>query len=183
MPLNILVNILDRFSIILGKSIAWLPGLMVLLTCIVVIMRYLFDSGATATQEAVTYLHGMVFMLSIGYTLQQSGHVRVDILYQKFSPRLKALVNLLGTVIFLFPMAGFIFWSSLDYVSFSWQLKEASYQPGGLPWVYWLKTLIPLMAGLLLLQGVAQFCRHLTELIKRPPDPPNVPSNAHRGQD
>jgi TRAP-type mannitol/chloroaromatic compound transport system permease small subunit len=133
---------------------------MMVLTCIVVTARYVFNIGAIPVQESVVYLHGSVFMLGIAYTLQQSGHVRVDILYQNYSPRVKALANLFGTLVFLMPLAIFIFWTSLDYVAFSWSLKESSPEPGGLPFIYLLKTLIPIMAFLLLLQGIAELLRN-----------------------
>ncbi|HIG42159.1 MAG TPA: TRAP transporter small permease subunit [Gammaproteobacteria bacterium] len=139
---------------------------MMLLTCIVVAARYLFNVGATSIQETVIYLHGIVFMLGIAYTLRQSGHVSVDIVYQRLSLKTRAVVNLFGTLVFLFPVAIFLIWTSLDYVSFSWSLKEGSPEPGGLPFVYLLKTLIPVMAILLLLQGIAELLRNLETLLQ-----------------
>jgi len=137
---------------------------MMLLTCGVVIARYIFNVGAIPIQESIVYLHGTVFMLGIAYTLQHSGHVRVDILYQRLSIRGKTTVDLLGTVFFLFPVAIFMLWSSLDFVSFSWSLKETSAEPGGLPFVYVLKTLIPVMAILLLIQGMAELLKNIKKL-------------------
>ena len=161
-----ITHLIDLFSDCVGSIIAPLTLIMMLLTCIVVTARYLFNVGATSIQESVIYLHGAVFMLGIAYTLRQSGHVRVDILYQKFSARTQALVNLFGTLVFLFPVAIFIFLTSFDYVSFSWSLKEGSPEPGGLPYVYILKTLIPTMAMLLLLQGIAELLRNLEMLLE-----------------
>ena len=104
-------------------------------------------------------------MLGISYTLRQSGHVRVDIIFQKLSLRGQAAVNSFGTLIFLMPLSMFIFWTSLDYVSLAWSLKETSAEPGGLPFVFILKTLIPLMALTLFLQGVAELLRNLIVLL------------------
>jgi TRAP-type mannitol/chloroaromatic compound transport system permease small subunit len=150
---------IDQFADITGKLIAPLLGIMLVATFCVVISRYGFDIGAVKLQESVIYLHGTVFMLGFAYTLKQGGHVRVDIAYQRFGVRGQALVNLLGTLFFLLPMCGFIFYSSLDYVAFSWRLKESSAEPGGLPFVYLFKTLIPASAALLIVQGIAELCR------------------------
>lgn len=159
------VRIIDKFSELTGTSVAWLTFVMMLVTCIVVVARYVFDVGSIALQETVIYLHGIVFMLGIGYTLKNRGHVRVDIFYQKFSPRTRASIDLAGTLLFLFPLAGFILWSSLDYVYFSWSIRETSPEPGGLPAVYFLKTLIPLMAAMLALQGLAEAIRNLLVIL------------------
>lgn len=156
-----LVRIIDKISELTGTSVAWLTFAMMLVTCVVVVARYVFDVGSIALQETVVYLHGIVFMLGIAYTLKNGGHVRVDIFYQKFSPRIRASIDLLGTLFFLFPLAGFMLWSSIDYVYFSWSIRESSPEPGGLPAVYLLKTLIPLMAAMLALQGIAEAIRSL----------------------
>lgn len=141
-----------------------LLGLMLIATFIVVISRYGFDYGAVKLQESVLYMHATVFMLGFAYTLKQGGHVRVDIIYQRLGDRGRAIVDLVGTSLFLLPMCGFILYASLDYVSFSWQLKEGSAEPGGLPFVYLLKTIIPISAGLLILQGLAELLRSLLRL-------------------
>ena len=105
------------------------------------------------------YLHGTVFTLGIAYTLKEGGHVRVDVLYEKFSPRTRAVTNIFGGLFLLMPVALFILWSSIDYVKFSWSLQESSGQPGGLPGVYLLKTLIPVMATLIVLQGLSEILK------------------------
>ncbi len=128
---------------------------MVVVTFGVVLLRYLWDTGWIAMQESITYLHAMVFMLGASYTFQQQGHVRVDIFYQKFNQRGRAWVNLLGTLVLLFPLMGFIFWISWEYVVESWKVHEASREAGGLPGVYLLKTLLLLMPVGMLLQGLA----------------------------
>jgi len=161
-----ITHLIDLLSDCVGTIIAPLTLIMMLLTCIVVAARYLFNVGATSIQETVIYLHGIVFMLGIAYTLRQSGHVSVDIVYQRLSLKTRAVVNLFGTLVFLFPVAIFLIWTSLDYVSFSWSLKEGSPEPGGLPFVYLLKTLIPVMAILLLLQGIAELLRNLETLLQ-----------------
>ena len=159
--MNRFVHLLDNINEFVGSSIAWLTFIMVFATCLVVVLRYIFNIGSIALQESVMFMHGMVFMLGIGYTLKHKGHVRVDIFYEKFSTRTKAMVDLLGTIIFLLPLGVFFLVGSLNYVSFSWSLLESSAQPGGLPGIFLLKTLIPIMAGLLLIQGLAEIGRSI----------------------
>ena len=158
------IVILDNISEWLGKTVAWLSLVMMVVTCVVVISRYLLNIGSIAIQESVMYMHGLVFMLGIAYTLKHQGHVRVDIVYQKLAPRAQAVIDIAGTCLFLFPVAIFLFFSSLDYVSLSWSLGESSAQPGGLPGVYLMKTLIPLMAATLFMQGVAELLRNISRL-------------------
>jgi TRAP-type mannitol/chloroaromatic compound transport system permease small subunit len=138
---------------------------MVLATCAVVIARYVFSVGAIGLQESVTYMHGLVFMLGIAFTLKEDGHVRVDVLYEKFPEKVRIGIDIAGHLLFLLPVASFILWTSLDFVAFSWSLKESSGQPGGLPAVYLLKGLIPFMAVLLILQGVSEILKGLMKIM------------------
>jgi len=160
-------NLLDQLSVRLGKSIAWLILLMMFMTATVVVMRYFLNVGSIALQEAILYLHGCVIMLGIGYTLKTNGHVRVDVLNRRFNPRQKAWVELLGCCLFLVPLSIFILVTSLPYVAFSWSVLESSGAPGGLPGVFILKTLIPLMAVLLFLQGISEAIKAWQRLRKR----------------
>jgi len=137
---------------------------MVIVTCAVVLARYVFGVGSIALQESVMYMHGIVFMLGIAFTLKEQGHVRVDVLHEKFSRRTRTLIDIAGTILFLLPLSIFILLTSLDYVSFAWSLRESSAQPGGLPGVFLVKTLIPVMAALLALQGIAEILRGIVSL-------------------
>ena len=134
---------------------------MVITTFIIVVLRYAFDLGWVALQESVTYMHAIIFMMGAAYTLKHDGHVRVDIFYQRCSDKTKAWIDCLGTLLLLMPVTGFIIWSSWDYVSDSWSIKESSRNSGGLPGVYLLKTTIIIMAVLLILQSIALFLQNL----------------------
>jgi len=158
-------NVLEHFAEQTGRAVSWLTLIMVLVTVTVVMLRYLFDAGSIALQESITYLHAVVFMLGAAYTLKHDGHVRVDIFYQKRSPRARAWVDLVGTLLLLMPVCIFILVSSLGYVSASWEIQEGSREAGGLDGVYLLKTTIPLMAVLMLLQGCAMALRSLLEIL------------------
>lgn len=146
---------LDQLSDVTGRLVSWLTLAMVLVTFVVVILRYLFDIGWIAMQESVTYMHSMVFMLGAAYTLRHDGHVRVDIFYQKLAPRGRAAIDLFGTFFLLLPTLGFISWVSWGYVSSSWDVLEGSREAGGLHGVFLMKSLLLLMPVLLLVQAVA----------------------------
>ncbi len=146
---------LDHIAELTGRVVSWLTLAMVVVTLLVVVLRYVFGIGSIALQESITYLHAMVFMLCAAYTLKHDAHVRVDIFYQRWSPHTRAWVDLLGTLLLLAPVCLFIISASLDYVISSWSIHERSREAGGLDGVYILKTAIPLMALLMLLQGCA----------------------------
>ena len=174
--LETLADRLDSIAEFTGRAVSWLTLAMVLVTLAVVILRYLFDIGSIALQESVTYLHAVVFMLGAAYTLRHDEHVRVDIFYQQRTTRARAWINLVSTVLLLIPVCVFIFVSSLDYVTAAWSIREGSREAGGLDGVYLLKTIIPLMAALLLLQGCAVALRSLLQIRTdgRRPDKPSL---------
>jgi len=159
-----IAQLLEKITVCSGQLIAWLTLAMVLTTFSIVILRYGFSTGWIAMQESVVYMHALVFLIGIPYTLKYDGHVRVDIFYSKMSPRNKAWVNLLGTIFLLFPVTIFIAWSSWDFVAASWSMGEESGEAGGLPGVYLLKSCILIMTLLLLIQGTSQFLLNLNYL-------------------
>jgi TRAP-type mannitol/chloroaromatic compound transport system permease small subunit len=159
-----LIEYIDRFTDGMGRVIAWLMLVMVLATLLVVALRYALDQGAIVLQETVMYLHGLAFMLGIPYALKENAHVRVDIIYARLNLRKRAAVDLAGHLLFLIPLSVFILVYSWSYVGSAWRIMEGSAEVGGVPAVFLLKTLIPLMASLLLLQGIAEILRNLTVL-------------------
>ena len=132
---------------------------MVLAMFFIVVMRYVFDWGSIAFQESVTYMHALVLMLGVAYTLKHGGHVRVDIFYRQAPERTQGWVDSFGIIFLLLPTCAFILWVSWDYVAASWSLREASREAGGLPIVYLLKSLMLLAALLLLLQSIAELSK------------------------
>ena len=125
---------LDRFSVLLGKTSAWLTLFMVIVTFIVVVMRYIFDAGLIWLQESVVWMHAATFMMGASYTLQSEEHIRVDIFYRQMSPQRQAWINLIGVLVFLLPLCVFLGWKAIDFVAVSWQIQEASRESGGLPY-------------------------------------------------
>ncbi len=156
-------NGLDRLSEVTGTAASWLTLFMVVVTFVVVVMRYVFDAGLIWVQESVVWMHAVVFMLGAAYTLRDEEHVRVDVFYRTMSPRRRAWVDLLGVVIFLLPVCLFLGWKSFDFVTQSWSIREASRESGGLPYPFipMLKSVLLLMPITVALQGLALFLRSL----------------------
>lgn len=156
-------NLIDRFSEASGRLLAWLTLAMVLVTFVIVVMRYVFDAGLIWLQESVIWLHAAVFMLGAAYTLKHDEHVRVDVFYRTMSEKKRAWVDLLGVVIFLLPICGFLLLKSYDFAAMSWSIKEASRESGGLPYplIPLAKSILVAMPLLVGLQGIALLLRSL----------------------
>ena len=160
---------INAASELTGRAAAWLTLLMVIATCIVVVLRYLFDTGVIWLQESVTWMHAAVFMLGAAYTLKRDEHVRVDVFYRELPARRQALVDLLGVLLFVFPLCGFLGIASVDYVAASWEAGEVSRNAGGLPYPFvpLLKSTLLLMPLAVLLQGIAMALGALARLRSR----------------
>lgn len=160
---------LDAFSIRVGHAVSWLTLLMVLVTFVIVVLRYVFGTGLIWLQESLTWMHAAVFMLGAAYTLQREEHVRVDIFYRKMTDKQRAWVNFLGVLIFVFPMCAFFVYESVDYVAASWSLREVSRNSGGLPYpaVPMLKSVLVIMPVAVALQGLALLSRAVQVIRER----------------
>lgn len=165
-----LAETLDRATRAIGRAATWCCLYVVLAEFAVVFLRYALGIGSIKLQESVLYAHAGLFMLAAAWTLQADGHVRVDIVYARLRPRPRALVDLVGALVFLLPFAAALLPLSIPYVARSWAILEHSPEESGLPFVYLLKTLIPLFALLLGLQGIAQAIR--AALVLRGPRQP-----------
>ena len=136
-----------------GRAVIWLLLAMALTQFGVVILRYVFGVNFIFMQEAVTYMHGGVFMLAAGYALVTNDHVRVDIFYREAPQRRKAQIDLLGAYFFLFPVCLLLLWTASPYVAQSWATFEGSTETSGIQGFFLLKSLIPAFATLLALAG------------------------------
>jgi TRAP-type mannitol/chloroaromatic compound transport system permease small subunit len=150
---------IDRVTAAIGRVAAWCCLYVVLVEFAVVVLRYALGWGSIRLQESVLYAHAGLFLLAAAWTLQVNGHVRVDVFYGSARPRTKALIDLAGAVAFLLPFAVALAVLSIPYAMRSWAILEGSREASGLPFVYLLKTLIPLFALLMGLQGIAQAIR------------------------
>jgi TRAP-type mannitol/chloroaromatic compound transport system permease small subunit len=154
-----LADFLDSINERIGRAIAWLLLALVLCQFAVVVLRYVFGAGSLWLQEGVIYLHATIFMSAAGYTLLHDGHVRVSVFYDRASTRLRAAIDLLGSLVLLMPFCIVLFAESLPYVGRSWSLLEGSADASGLPTLFLLKTLIPVLAILLGLAGLSSALR------------------------
>ena len=161
-----MVALIDAFNRVTGNVVAWLTLAMVLVTSLVVAMRYLFEFGVIWLQESVTWMHAVVFMLGAAYTLQRDEHVRVDIFYRNMTDRRRALVDALGVLLFVFPLCGFMLYESFDYVVAAWSIREVSVNAGGLPYPFLplVKSALLAMPIAVALQGLAIFAASLLRL-------------------
>lgn len=138
-----------------GRAVSWLVLAMVLVTFIVVMLRYMFDTGWIALQESISYMHSFMFLVGAAYTLRHNEHVRVDIIYSRLSMRSQAMIDLSGHLLILIPVMSFVAWISWPYIVDAWRVLESSREAGGLPGVFLIKSLILVMCGLLVIQAIA----------------------------
>lgn len=144
----------NRFSDLMG----WIAGILNLLMLLNVfydaIMRYFFNRGSIALQEMEWHLFAVVFLFGIAYALKEDGHVRVDVFYDRFSPRWKAIVNIGGTVLLLLPLSVLVIEGSVWYVQEAINTGEVSGDPGGLPYRWLIKAVIPVSFVFLIVSAV-----------------------------
>ncbi len=149
------IQIIDKLNERIGKTVSWLTIILVLVTCYDVVVRYVFRESSAAFQEIEWHLFAILFLVGGAYTLKIDDHVRVDIFYTRFSKEKKALVDFVGSILFLIPFCLIAIYSSKDFVVNSFLVKETSPDAGGLPARYILKAFIPFSFFLLLLQAIA----------------------------
>jgi TRAP-type mannitol/chloroaromatic compound transport system permease small subunit len=159
MALLALADRIDCLSRAVGRAAAWLCLAVALLQFALVVARYVFSLGSVWLTEAVIYGHAALIMLAAAWTLQAGGHVRVDVFFERAGPRARALIDLVGALLLLMPFMLVLLWLSWPYAARSWAILERSREASGLPLVFVLKTLIPLFAVLMALQGVSQAIR------------------------
>lgn len=158
---------IDCTNAAIARAAMWCALFMVIAEFAAVVMRYGFGVGSIALQEAVLYAQSALFLLGAAWTLQIGGHVRIDVFYAKAPPRQRAVVDLFGALVFLLPFAIALAILSIPYAARSWSVLEHSREASGLPFVYLLKSLIPLFAALIGLQGVSQALRATLVLIEQ----------------
>ncbi len=156
-----IADVIDAINERVGRFVSWVTAGLVLVVFADVVMRYVFNISFVFTQELEWHLFGFIFLIGAGYTLLHEGHVRVDIVYQRFGPKARAWVNLFGCLIFLFPGVILIFTTSVDFVANALSVMEGSPDPGGIPFRFIIKSCIPAGMVLLFLQGVSLFIRSL----------------------
>lgn len=150
---------IDRLNKAVGRAVSWLTLAMVLVTFVVVVLRYVFSVGWIWIQESITWMHAAIFMLGAASALRSGDHVRVDVFYKNMTPRSQAQVDFFGSLLFLLPLCGFIVFEAWPYVLQSFQIRETSREASGLPAVWILKSIILIAAAQIALQGVSEMAR------------------------
>lgn len=151
----------DKFADIIGNVTAVAMVLMILNVFYDVIMRYFFKSGSIAMQEMEWHLFSVIILIGISYTLKEDGHVRVDLIYDRLTPRKKALINMVGAVLFILPITILVGFDSIANVKEAYSSMEGSGDPGGLPYRWIVKALIPLCFLLLFITTIGFFIKNL----------------------
>ncbi len=162
---------IDAVSVTIGDMVRWAALALVVVTAVIVVQRYVFGVSFTRLQESVIYLHSALFLLTSAAALLNGGHVRVDIIYSKLSARARAWTDLAGTYLALMPMCWLILDTSTGYVGAAWRILERSREGDGLPLIFLLKTMIPVFAVLMMLQGASMAARAALTLAGRPAPP------------
>lgn len=162
--LQALARLCDAINARIGRAIAWITLVVVLVQFAVVVLRYVFGIGSLNMQQSVVYLHASVFMIAAGYALLDDTHVRIDIFYAKRSPRGRAWINLIGSACVLLPICIVIFVQSLPYVLASWRVLEGAPEGVGIPGIFALKSALLIYPTLLGIQGVSLAVRSFLKL-------------------
>lgn len=159
--MNRIIHQIEAINEWVGKTVSWLTLFLVLLICVDVVMRYLFDFTKVWIIELEIYFFAIIFLLGSGYAFKHDKHVRVDVFYTKLSPKKKAVVDLLGGLFFLLPWTCIIVWVGYNYSYFSFMMNEGSAQPGGIPALYILKFMIVIGFVFLLLQAISSILKSI----------------------
>jgi len=166
--MHILKNIvrwIDWLNTWVGRFVAWATAVVVCVVFVDVVMRYAFKTSFVFTQELEWHLFAFIFLMGAGYTLLKDGHVRVDIFYQRMSPKVQAWINLVGVLLFLIPGCYLIIATSLKFVANSFSIMEGSPDPGGIPFRWVLKACIPAGFVLVFLQGISMAIKSLFTIV------------------
>lgn len=162
------IRFADSLSERTGHFFSWFTAILVAVVCFDVITRYLFNESSVALQESEWHLFALIFLGGAAYTLKLDEHVRIDLFYSKYSDRTKAIINFLGSILFLIPFALIVIISSQNFVETSFRIGEISPDAGGLPARYILKAFIPVSFFLILLQGISLALASLLEALTKP---------------
>jgi TRAP-type mannitol/chloroaromatic compound transport system permease small subunit len=165
-----LCNWIDALNAWVGRTVAWVTVLVVVVVFSDVVMRYAFNISYVFTQELEWHLFSVIFLIGAGYTLLKDGHVRVDIIYQRFGEKGRAWINLVGVLLFLLPGCFLVITTSLNFVQMSFAVLEGSPDPGGIPYRFILKACIPVGFVLMTLQGLSLGIKSLLTILGSKPD-------------
>ena len=162
----------NRISRAAGRVLSYVLLLMTLNVFYDVIMRYTFHNSSVGMQEMEWHLFSVIILFGVSVSLLDEAHVRVDFLYDRFRPRTKAMINIIGTIFFLLPLALLIFFGSFGFVRDAWEIGEISEDPGGLPYRWIIKGMVPLAFGFLIFSAVGYTIKNINLFNAFRPDRP-----------
>ena len=153
------MNFLEKISIISEYITKYFFYIMFILVIVNILLRYIFNINFIFMQELVMYLHAFIFLFGISICLKENSHVRIDVFSNKLDAEVKKYIEILGTVIFIIPFCLFVLYESSPIIMRSWEMLESSGEPGGLPFIYILKSAIYVFASLLLIQALGRLVK------------------------
>lgn len=174
------VDRIDHLVAAIGNLVAWLALILVILVAANVLARYLLSAGTVALQELEWHVMAVLALVGVSYGINRGEQVRVDMLYARFSPGTRALVDAVAAVL-LMVIALIMMKLSFAYVGQSFALKEGSPDPGGLPYRFMLKSFLPIGFALLAAQSVVEFARAVVKLslYRKNRQTGKLPGNSH----
>jgi len=161
-----LADKVDDFIHWVGHGVAWSYAVLIAVIIAQVILRKGFQNGLIALEELQWHLYAIGVMFGMTYAQSYDSHVRVDLFFNKFSPKWQHIIEILGILFLLLPFLWVIFYHSLDFVADSWRTNERSAAPAGLPYRWIIKSVIPVSIGMLMLAAVNRIYREVALLIK-----------------
>ena len=165
MQIKSLLKFLDGFSEWSGRIFMWLVIPLAILVVFEVIARRFFDSPHVWSTEVIDFIYGPHFMLIAAYALLYKAHVRIDVIYDKFSPRTRGILDIITYMAFFFPFCIIVLYQGVIFAYTSWSISETS-DSAALSILPLIKTVIPVSIGLLLIQGIATYIRAIIQTIK-----------------
>ncbi len=154
----------NKFIDFLGNILIVILLLMILNVFYDVVMRYAFHDSSIAMQEMEWHLFAILILFGTSYSLKENAHVRVDFLYDNFSEKTKAIINIVGTFMFLLPFTALIIYGSYPFVMDSYSINEISGDPGGLKYLWVIKAAIPVSFIVLFLEGINYIIKNINIL-------------------
>jgi TRAP-type mannitol/chloroaromatic compound transport system permease small subunit len=159
LPVTHFSKIVDSWLLRIGGWVSWLWLLLLLVVVGNVVMRYIFDEGSIELEEIQWHIYSVGFLLGLSYALQSDSHIRIDVVSERFHPRVRAWLELYGILLALIPFIILILVYSVPFVQHSYSVSEISQAPGGLPYRWVIKACLPLGFVLLLLAGLSRLTR------------------------
>ena len=159
LPQTALSRRVDPVIAAIGRGVSWLWLLLLIIIVGNVFMRYAFDQGRIEFEEIQWHIYSVGFLLGLSYAFQADAHIRVDVLSERLPVRWRAWLELYGIVLALLPFLFLIVWFSVPFVQQSWLLSEVSQAPGGLPYRWFIKAMLPLGFLLLTLAALSRLSR------------------------